>query len=148
MILLVNGPNLNLLGEREPQIYGATTLPEIERMVEETCASYGRRLKAMQSNYEGAILDFLQEHRQEAKGLIINPGAFSHTSVAIHDCLRTLHCPAVEVHISNTQAREPFRRRSLIAPVCIGTITGFGPRSYELGLRALWHQLTSPAELP
>jgi 3-dehydroquinate dehydratase-2 len=136
MILLVNGPNLNLLGEREPQVYGSTTLPEIERMVEEACAAYGRRVKAVQSNYEGAILDFLQENRQEAKGLIINPGALSHTSIAIHDCLRTLHCPAVEVHISNTHAREEWRRKDVVAPATRGQIVGLGPMGYYFA--AVW----------
>jgi 3-dehydroquinate dehydratase-2 len=136
MILLVNGPNLNLLGDREPQIYGTTTLPEIERMVEEACAAYGRRVKAIQSNYEGAILDFLQENRQEAKGVLINPGALTHSSFALHDCLKAFGCPVVEVHVSNVHAREEWRKRDVVAPATRGQIVGLGPMGYYFG--AVW----------
>ncbi|HEX9291461.1 MAG TPA: type II 3-dehydroquinate dehydratase, partial [Anaeromyxobacteraceae bacterium] len=97
MILLVNGPNLNLLGEREPEIYGRETLADVERMVTEACAAYGLEVKAFQSNWEGALLDFLQEHRHEAQGVILNPGALTHTSRALPDCLRSLPCPTIEV---------------------------------------------------
>lgn len=131
MILLVNGPNLNLLGEREPEVYGATTLAEVEEMVREACAGYGVEVVAFQSNWEGAILDFLQEHRQAAQGVILNPGALTHTSRALHDCLKALRCPAVEVHISNIHAREPWRRESLVAPACAGQITGLGIAGYH-----------------
>ena len=137
MILLVNGPNLNLLGEREPQIYGFTTLPEIERMVADTCAEYGVEVKAIQSNYEGAILDFLQEHRSEAQGVIVNPGALTHSSYALHDCLKALPCPVVEVHLSNIHAREEWRRNDLVSPATAGQIVGLGPASYYYA--ALWH---------
>jgi 3-dehydroquinate dehydratase-2 len=136
MILLVNGPNLNLLGEREPQVYGTTTLPEIERMVEEACAAYGQKVKAIQSNYEGAILDFLQENRREARGVLINPGALTHSSFALHDCLKALGCPVVEVHISNVHAREDWRKRDLVAPATRGQIVGLGPTGYYFG--AVW----------
>ncbi|HEX7489035.1 MAG TPA: type II 3-dehydroquinate dehydratase, partial [Anaeromyxobacteraceae bacterium] len=109
MILLVNGPNLNLLGEREPEVYGYATLADVVRMVGETCAAYGVGVKAFQSNAEGAILDFLQEHRRAAQGVILNPGALTHTSRALPDCLKALPCPTIEVHISNIHAREAWR---------------------------------------
>jgi 3-dehydroquinate dehydratase-2 len=136
MILLVNGPNLNLLGEREPQVYGTTTLPEIERMVEEACAAYGRKVRAIQSNYEGAILDFIQENRQEAKGVIINPGALTHSSFALHDCLKAIACPVVEVHISNVHAREGWRKTDVVAPATRGQVVGLGPMGYYFA--AVW----------
>jgi 3-dehydroquinate dehydratase-2 len=136
MILLVNGPNLNLLGEREPQIYGSTTLPEIERMVEEACAGYGVGVKAIQSNYEGALIDFIQEHRLESRGIIVNPGAFTHSSYALHDCLKAVTCPVVEVHLSNVHQREEWRRTDLIAPATRGQIVGLGPMGYYYA--ALW----------
>lgn len=136
MIVLVNGPNLNLLGEREPDIYGATTLPEIERMVEAACAPYGVPVKAIQSNYEGALIDFIHEHRHEAQGIIINPGAFTHSSYALHDCLQAVGCPVVEVHLSNVHQREEWRRRDLIAPATRGQIVGLGPAGYYYA--AMW----------
>ncbi len=132
MILLVNGPNLNLLGEREPEIYGRTTLHEIEKLVREACAGWNVEVKAFQSNHEGALLDFLQEHRARARGIVINAGAYTHTSYALHDCLKALPVPAVEVHISNIHAREAFRRQSVIAPACRGVIAGLGIRGYLL----------------
>src|SRR5512140_855690 len=116
MILLVNGPNLNLLGEREPDVYGHETLADVERMVSEACAGYGLEVKAFQSNWEGALLDFLQEYRHVAQGVILNPGALTHTSRALGDCLRALPCPAIEVHVSNIHGREAWRRESLVAP--------------------------------
>ena len=130
MILLVNGPNLNLLGEREPDVYGHETLADVERTVADTCAAYGVEVKAFQSNWEGALLDFLQEHRAVAQGVILNPGALTHTSRALHDCLRALPCPAVEVHISNVHAREAWRRESVVAPAALGQITGLGTAGY------------------
>ncbi|HEU4385865.1 MAG TPA: type II 3-dehydroquinate dehydratase [Anaeromyxobacteraceae bacterium] len=136
MILLVNGPNLNLLGEREPQIYGSTTLPEIERMVEEACAGYGVAVRAIQSSYEGALIDFIHEHRLEARGIIVNPGALTHSSYALHDCLKAVACPAVEVHLSNVHQREAWRRTDLIAPATRGQIVGLGPLGYYYA--ALW----------
>ena len=147
MNLLVNGPNLNLLGEREPEIYGSTTLQDVEKMVEEACAAYGQPVKALQSNYEGALLDFLQENRKEAKGVIINPGALSHTSRALHDCLKALPCPAVEVHLSNVHAREPWRRRDLVAPATRGQVVGLGATGYYFAAVWLCSQLAEqPAE--
>jgi 3-dehydroquinate dehydratase-2 len=131
MILLVNGPNLNLLGEREPELYGRETLADVERMVAETCAGYGLAVKAFQSNWEGALLDFLQEHRRQARGVIVNPGALTHTSRALADCLRALRCPVVEVHVSNIHAREAWRHESVTAPVVLGQIAGLGVRGYH-----------------
>ena len=132
MILLVNGPNLNLLGEREPEVYGRTTLGEIEAMVRDACAGWNVVVKPFQSNHEGALLDFIQEHRKAARGIIINPGALAHTSLALADCLRSVQAPAVEVHISNLNAREEIRRKSLVAAACRGQITGLGVRGYIL----------------
>jgi len=136
MILLVNGPNLNLLGEREPEVYGATTLADVERMVREHCAARGVEVRAFQSNHEGALLDFIQEHRKAARGIVLNAGAFTHTSYALRDCLAAVRVPAVEVHVSNVHAREPFRHVSLVAPVCRGQIVGLGVRGYLLA--ATW----------
>ncbi|BDG09549.1 type II 3-dehydroquinate dehydratase [Anaeromyxobacter paludicola] len=137
MILLVNGPNLNLLGEREPEVYGATTLADVERMVREACAPAGVEVKAFQSNHEGALIDFLHEHRKIAKGLVLNPGAFTHTSYALHDALRALAFPKVEVHISNVHAREAWRRESVLAPAMDGQIVGLGVQGYLLAARWL-----------
>jgi len=135
-ILLVNGPNLNLLGVREPEIYGSVTLEDIEKQVTLAAAKQGFSLKTFQSNSEGKIIDFLQENA-DAEGLIINPGAYTHYSYAIRDCIAGLRIPAVEVHLSQIYSREEFRQRSVIAPVCIGQISGFGDFSYLLGLQAL-----------
>jgi 3-dehydroquinate dehydratase II len=130
MILLVNGPNLNLLGEREPAIYGTTTLADVERMVREHCAARGVEVRAFQSNHEGALVDFIQEHRKAARGIILNGGALTHTSYALRDCLEAVRIPTVEVHLSHIHAREPFRHVSLVAPACRGQITGLGVRGY------------------
>ena len=132
MILLVNGPNLNLLGEREPDVYGRTTLAEIEKMVRDACAGWNVEVKPFQSNGEGALIDFIHEHRKVARGIIINPGAYTHTSVALYDCLKSVTAPAVEVHISNLHAREEWRRKSIVAGACRGQITGLGVRGYIL----------------
>jgi len=132
MILLVNGPNLNLLGEREPEVYGRTTLAEIEKMVRDACAGWNVEVMPFQSNSEGALIDFIHEHRKQARGIIINPGAYTHTSVALHDCLKSVTAPAVEVHISNLHAREEWRRKSVVAGACRGQITGLGVRGYIL----------------
>ncbi len=132
MILLVNGPNLNLLGEREPAVYGRTTLREIEDMVRQACAGWNVQVTAFQSNHEGQLIDFIQEHRRTARGIVVNPGGLTHTSVALHDCLKAVDLPAIEVHLSNVNAREEFRRTSVVAPACRGQISGLGPRGYLL----------------
>ena len=137
-ILLINGPNLNLLGEREPTIYGATTLPQIVAQVRERATVAGFELEDFQSNYEGGLIDFIQAQRKAICGIIINPGAYTHYSIALRDCLSALDGVwAVEVHLSNVYAREEFRHHSLIAPIALGQIAGFGPFGYLLALDAL-----------
>ncbi len=136
-ILVLHGPNLNLLGEREPEIYGRETLADINRRLEEAAAALGVRLRFEQSNREGALIDALHAARGWAAGVLFNPGGYTHTSVALRDAVAAVGLPVVEVHLSNVQAREDFRRRSLIAPVCLGTVSGFGWRSYLLGLEGL-----------
>ncbi len=131
MILVVNGPNLNLLGEREPEIYGSATLADVEQMVRDACAPYGLEVLAYQSNWEGALIDFLQEHRADARGVILNAGALTHTSHALHDCVRSLPCPTIEVHVSNVHAREEWRGRSVLAAACVGQIVGLGISGYH-----------------
>ena len=132
MILVVNGPNLNLLGEREPEVYGRTTLSEIEALVRDACKAWGLSVKAFQSNHEGALVDFLQEHRRSARGVVLNPGALTHTSYVLRDCVKSIQAPVIEVHLSNVHAREEFRSRSVVAPACRGQITGLGMRGYLL----------------
>ena len=149
MILLVNGPNLNLLGEREPEIYGRTTLSEIESLVRAACAGWNVQVKAFQSNQEGALIDFIHEHRKVARGIILNPGAYAHTSYALHDCLKSVPVPAVEVHLSNIHAREPFRRTSVVAPACRGQISGLGMRGYLLAAEWLCAEIGAvPTDAP
>lgn len=136
-ILLLHGPNLNLLGLREPEVYGRMDLAEINHRVVEAGRELGIEVRPMQSNHEGALIDALHDARSWANGVIFNAGAFTHTSVALRDAISAIHLPVVEVHLSNTAARESFRHVSMIAPVCVGTIAGFGWRSYLLGLQAL-----------
>ena len=145
MILLVNGPNLNLLGEREPQVYGADTLDDVVRLVEQTCAAYGEGVLAFQSNSEGAILDFIHAHRHEARGIVVNPGALTHSSYALHDCLKAVRAPAVEVHVSNVHAREAWRRHSVISPAVRGVVAGLGVQGYRLAATWLCEELARAA---
>jgi 3-dehydroquinate dehydratase-2 len=143
-IYVLNGPNLNLLGLREPQIYGRTTLAEIGRMVAKQAKTHGLSVVFRQSNHEGDLIDWVQEARTKSAGLIINGGAYSHTSVALHDALRALDRPLVEVHLSNPFAREEFRHHSLISPLAKGVIVGFGAQSYVLAVDALAALIESP----
>ncbi len=136
-ILLLNGPNLNLLGEREPAIYGATTLEQIVVQATKLAQSVGLELQHIQSNHEGALIDALHEARAWAHGVILNAGAYTHTSIALRDAISAIGLPVIEVHLSNIHAREPFRHTSLIAPVCVGQITGFGADSYLLAVQAM-----------
>ncbi len=136
-ILVLHGPNLNLLGEREPEVYGGMTLAEIDKHLEEMGGRLGLEIRTFQSNGEGALIDALHEARKWASGVIFNPGGYTHTSVALRDAVAGIGLPVVEVHLSNVQAREEFRKRSMIAPVCVGSISGFGWHSYALGLEAM-----------
>jgi 3-dehydroquinate dehydratase-2 len=136
-ILLLNGPNLNLLGKRETPVYGTETLETITAELSSYATKKGIELTAFQSNSEGALIDAIHEAAQWAEGIIINAGAYSHTSIALRDALAGVDLPAVEVHLSNIYAREEFRHKSLLAPVCIGVIAGFGRWSYFLGVDAL-----------
>jgi 3-dehydroquinate dehydratase II len=136
-ILVLHGPNLNLLGEREPDVYGSMTLEEINRRLGETGKELGLEVHSYQSNSEGDLIDALHGAREWAKGIVFNPGGYTHTSVALRDAVAAIGIPVIEVHLSNIQRREEFRQSSLIAPVCAGTIAGFGWRSYYLALHAL-----------
>jgi 3-dehydroquinate dehydratase-2 len=137
VIYVLNGPNLNLLGLREPEIYGADTLDEIAGRLEDRARTLGVTVDMRQSNHEGHLIDWLHEaHAELAKAVLLNAGGLSHTSVALHDAVKAVSVPVIEVHLSNPQARENFRRRSLIAAVARGTIAGFGALGYELALDA------------
>ena len=134
---ILNGPNLNLLGSREPEIYGTSTLADIERMCAARLGEYDLKLNFEQSNDEGALVDMVQAARTAACGLILNAGAYTHTSIALHDALQALEIPAIEVHLSNIFAREPFRHHSYISPTVQGVICGLGPKGYLLAVDAI-----------
>lgn len=136
-ILVLHGPNLNMLGQREPEIYGATTLAEIDAALHARAGAAGATLLTLQSNHEGALIDFLQSEGWTAEGIIINPGALTHYGLALRDALSSLSAPIVEVHISNVYKREPFRHTSVVAPIAAGQIAGLGWRGYLLALEWL-----------
>jgi 3-dehydroquinate dehydratase-2 len=137
LVFILNGPNLNLLGKREPDVYGSATLADIEREAKETASRLDLAIDFRQSNQEGELVDWIQEAGRFARGIIINPGAYTHTSIALHDAILAVAIPAIEVHLSNIFAREPFRRHSYVSPVAAGVICGLGPAGYLLALDAL-----------
>ena len=136
-LLVINGPNLNLLGARQPDVYGSATLADAETLCRETAGELGCSVSFFQSNHEGALVDALHAAHGQNDGIVLNAGAYSHTSIAIRDAIASVDIPTVEVHVSNIHAREPFRHKSLITPVALGIISGFGITGYALGIRAL-----------
>ncbi len=136
-VLVLHGPNLNLLGSREPEIYGTATLGDIDERLQETAAEGGHELTCRQSNHEGELVEWIQRAPQDHDGVLLNAGALTHYSYALRDAIEAVDVPVVEVHLSNIHGREGFRRRSVIAPACRGTIAGFGVHSYLAGFQAL-----------
>ncbi|MBK7947710.1 MAG: type II 3-dehydroquinate dehydratase [Deltaproteobacteria bacterium] len=143
-ILVVHGPNLNLLGKREPEIYGHQTLADIDADLRATAKRLGAELDCFQSNHEGELIDRIQSAMGQAAGILINPGGFTHTSVALRDALVATRLPVVEVHLSNVYAREPFRQHSYVSPIAIGVISGLGAEGYRFGLEALVARAARP----
>jgi 3-dehydroquinate dehydratase-2 len=145
-VLLLNGPNLNLLGTREPEVYGHTTLAEIEATCRVRAGELGLELDCRQSNHEGSLLDWIQEARGKHDAIVLNPGAYSHTSIAIPDALKAVGLPVVELHLSNIHKREPFRQKSYVSAVAEGVICGFGAQGYVLALEAVAQLLSTRRE--
>ena len=145
-VAVVHGPNLNLLGRREPGVYGHATLADVDAAVAELARELGVTVESFQSNHEGALVDFVQEAAGRADGFVVNAGAYTHTSVALRDALAGVARPFVEVHLSNLFAREPFRHHSYLAPLAVGVVSGFGLESYRLGLRGLVGHLRGTGE--
>ncbi len=141
-ILVIHGPNLDRLGERRREIYGEKTLKEINEIMQKTARSAGAELTVKQSNHEGEIVDLIGEAKKKYDAILINPAAYTHTSVAIRDAVESCGLPVIEIHLSNIYAREEFRQHSLIAPVCVGQVSGFGSESYRLGLLACLTAIT------
>ena len=147
-ILVVSGPNLQLLGTREPQVYGTSTLADVHQKLAQLAEKHGVVVEARQSNHEGDLVTWIGEARLAGfHGVVVNPGGYTHTSVALLDAVKASNVPVVEVHLSNPDAREGFRRRSLLARACVGRVAGFGPASYELGLLGLLAHLRAPEPL-
>ncbi len=144
VVLLLHGPNLNLLGDREPDIYGSATLADHVATASTTAAELGLVIEAHQSNHEGDLVDHIHRARGRCAAIVINPGAFTHYAWSIHDALAAFDGPIVELHISNPDAREPWRRTSVVAPVATGTLSGFGAHGYELAVRAVAELLGTP----
>lgn len=141
-ILVLHGPNLNLLGQREPDIYGSATLTGVNEQLEQKAQELEVKVSILQSNHEGALIDAIHNAQGLYQGILINAGAYTHTSIALRDAVSAVRIPAVEVHLSNIYRREVFRHHSLLAPVVLGQISGFGSESYILGMQALVHHLT------
>ena len=145
-LLVINGPNLNLLGTRQPEVYGKTTLAEVEKLCLAVAKDAGSKATCMQSNHEGTLVEAIHNARGKYDGIVLNAGAYTHTSIALMDAISSTEIPTVELHLSNIHAREEFRHKSYIAPVAVGQICGFGPNGYKLAIEALLNYLAEAAK--